>query len=452
MNLSPTFTWPNHDRLLIAKDETDYQWVDWPLAAEKAEDRGRVGEGDISGLVGCGDALDVLDAVAIDNHILGQQVRLVYIDPPFGARKRFGHYKDTLSTAAWLSMLRDRLLCLQPLLSRDASIWVHLDETMSHRARIVLDEVFGEDAYVATIVWQKRLTVESRTAVSISHDPILVYAPAGQKHWKTVRNRTVGAVTASNRDGDPRGPWRDAPFTAPGYRAGQQYTIVNPAGVELTPPRGRSWFATQPVFERLVAEDRIWWTKRGAGQPRMKNFEIDAQQVPGTIWRGEEVGTNDGAKRHLASLFRDADTVFDTPKPERLLERVIHIGSNPGELVVDLFGGSGTTAAVAHKMGRRWLTTERVVDTVDRVLVPRLQLVVAGEDPGGVSETTAWSGGGAFEVLQVKPRIGVVRDLPYVIEQSGVTTEDARRDALPRGSRPPSTSDERRRREPGGVK
>lgn len=411
-----TFTWPNHDRLLVAKGEDDYEWIDSTPDPVKAEDRGRVGQGDLTGLVGCGDALDVLNAVTIDNRLLGEQVRLVYIDPPFGAQKRFGHYKDTLSTAAWLSMLRDRLVALKPMMSRDASIWLHLDETMSHRARLLLDDVFGESAYVATVIWQKRLTVESRTAVSVSHDPILVYAPSGQKHWKTVRNRITGAVSASNRDGDPRGPWRDAPFTAPGFRSGQQYTIVNPAGIELSPPRGRSWFATQPVFERLVAEDRIWWTKSGAGQPRIKNFDIDAQQVPGTIWTGAEVGTNDDAKRHLAGLFPDAANIFDTPKPERLLERIIHVGSNPGDLVVDLFGGSGTTAAVAHKMGRKWFTTERLIDTVDRVLVPRLQAVVANSDAGGVTQKSKWAGGGAFEVTQVKPRLGVVRDLPYVVD------------------------------------
>lgn len=422
--MDATFTWPNRERLLVAKDETNYEWVDAMPGPVKAEDRGHVGQGEIMGLIGCGDALDVLDAVAIDNTLLGQQVRLVYIDPPFGAQKRFGHYRDTLSTPAWLSMLRDRLLALKPLLSPDASIWLHLDETMSHRARLILDDIFGERAYVATVIWQKRMTVESRTAVSVSHDPILVYAPSGPKQWKSVRNRITGTVSASNRDGDPRGAWRDAPFTAPGYRAGQQYTIVNPAGMALTPPRGRSWFATQPVFERLVAEDRIWWTKNGAGQPRIKNFAIDADQVPGTVWTAEEVGTNDDAKRHLATVFPDSETVFDTPKPERLLERVIHVGSNPGDLVVDLFGGSCTTAAVAHKMGRRWVVSERIVDTAERVSVPRLQAVVANQDRGGITGRTGWEGGGAFEVVQVRPRLGEVRELSYVVDQTAVATYD----------------------------
>ncbi len=326
-----------------------------------------------------------------------------------------------MAESAWLSMMRDRLLALKPLLSDESSVWVHLDETMSHKARLILDDVFGAGAYIATIVWQKRLTVESRTAISPGHDPILVYAPAGQRQWKKVRNRVPGGVSAANRDGDPRGPWRDAPFTAPGFRAGQQYVIRNPAGVDLVPPRGRSWFATEPVFRRLLADDRIWWTKRGAGQPRMKNFDIDSLQVPGTIWGGRDVGTNDEAKKHLALLFPSSDVVFDTPKPETLIQRILHIATNPGDLVVDIFGGSGTTAATAHKLGRRWVTSERLVATASNVLIPRLTRVVEGTDPGGITADVAWRGGGAFEVIQARPRLGAVPDLTinkgHVIEE-----------------------------------
>jgi adenine-specific DNA-methyltransferase len=281
---------------------------------------------------------------------------------------------------------------------------------MSNKARLVLDDVFGPDAYVATVVWNKRVTVDSRAAFSSAHDPILVYAPAGPKRWKLARNRIPSDVLARNRDDDPRGPWRDAPFTAPGYRAGQQYTIVNPRGVELRPPRGRSWFATEPVFRELLADNRIWWPKSGAGQPRLKNFAIDAFQVPSTIWSGKDVGTNDDGKRHLAELFPDVDIVFDTPKPEPLLARIIHVASNPGDLVVDIFAGSGTTAAVAHKMGRRWIVAERSRATVDDVLIPRLSRVVDGTDPGGVTAAAGWDGGGSFDVVEVSPVLGHTAD------------------------------------------
>lgn len=413
--MTSTLTWPNRERLLLAKGENDYEWVTdaGRLPAPTVTRRGIVGLGEVRGILAQGDGLDVLDGLAASGDLAEGTIRLCYVDPPFGSGKRFGHYRDTLAEAAWLSMMRDRLRALKPLLSRDASVWVHLDETMSHRARVVLDEVFGSQGYVATIIWQKRMTVESRTAISIGHDPILVYAPSGQKHWKTVRNRITGAVSASNRDGDARGPWRDAPFTAPGYRSGQQYPIVNLAGDELMPPRGRSWFATEPRFKELLAEDRIWWTKGGAGQPRMKNFDVDAQQVPGTVWGGRECGTNDDAKRHLAAMFPAAETLFDTPKPEALLERIIHIASNRDDLVVDLFAGSGTTAAVAHKMGRRWITSERLSSTLNNVTIPRLRQVVTGQDQAGSSPDLAWTGGDAFEVVTIAPRIGTVPDCQF---------------------------------------
>lgn len=401
-----SFTWTNSDRLLIAKGRSDYQWVDKRPRRPVAAELGSVGHGDPTGIVACGDGLDVIDALDDACELATGSVRLLYIDPPFGSGKRFGHYVDVLAESAWLSMMRDRLAAILPFLSPDGSVWVHLDETMSHKARLILDDVFGAEGYVATVVWQKRLTVESRTAISVGHDPILVYAPGGPKHWKTVRNRVAGTVAASNRDGDLRGPWRDAPFTAPGYRPAQQYVIVNPAGLPLTPPRGRSWFATQPVFERLVREGRIWWTKNGAGQPRMKNFDIDALQVPGTIWGGSAVGTNDDAKRHLAALFPDAATVFDTPKPETLLARIIEIATNPDDLVVDLFAGSGSTAATAHKLGRRWIAVERLPEIVEAVLLPRLSRVVAGADQGGISARSGWGGGGAFRRFVVPATIG----------------------------------------------
>lgn len=419
MTTSTHLTWPNRDNLLVARGETEYSWVDpreQELLGLSVTEVAVRGNDALSGTVVCGDGLDALEALANRGSLRQSSIRCVYIDPPFGTGKRFGHYSDALSEGVWLSMMHDRLIALREYLADDASVWVHLDETMSHKARLILDEVFGVDSYVATVVWQKRLTVESRTAISFAHDPILVYAPSGQKAWKRTRNRVPGGVAASNRDGDPRGPWRDAPFTAPGFRAGQQYVITNPAGHELLPPRGRSWFATESTFRRLLAEDRIWWTKDGAGQPRMKNFNIDAMQVPSTLWTGREVGTNDDAKRHLAGLFPTAGSVFDTPKPEALLQRIIHIATNPGDLVVDIFGGSGTTAAVAHKMGREWITTERLVETVAFVLLPRLEAVVRGTDTGGVSGPVDWSGGGAFDVLQVPPRLGSVPDLIAVLK------------------------------------
>jgi len=405
--------WPNKHLTLRASGSTSYEWLapaDARLAKPARVDPISVGPlTAASNVLAIGDGLDVLEALA-STPVLQGGIRLVYIDPPFNTQVNFRQYNDSMQRAKWLSMMRDRLLALRDHLAPDASVWVHLDDAEVHRARAVMDEVFGEQAFVASVIWQKKTTRDSRAAFSSNHDTILVYAPSGPKKWKTSRNLLVkDDALLRNRDDDPRGPWADAPFTAPGYRRAQQYDIVTPTGAVLRPPRGRSWYATEPTFKDLLAEDRIWFPKGGDGSPRLKLFANQLRGlVPFTVWGSSDTGTNDDAKRHLLALFPDIE-VFDTPKPESLLERIIHIATNPGELVVDIFAGSGTTAATAHKMRRRWVTVERNAQTVAEFTLPRLNAVVRGEDSGGVTSTLAWVGGGAFEVVNVSPRFGVAQ-------------------------------------------
>lgn len=407
-----SLSWDNKDRTLLASGVTSYEWVDaaCPQLREhpKSNIIGQEALRPNSNILAIGDGLDALCALAASTNILADKIRLVYIDPPFNTSADVKCYDDTMERSMWLSMLRDRLAALKPHLSDDASVWIHLDDAEVHRARLVMDETFGEDAFVASIIWQKRTTRESRSAFSNNHDTILVYAPSGPRKWKTARNllaKDTGQL--DNRDNDPRGPWADAPFTAPGFRAAQQYPITTPSGKVLTPPRGRSWYATEPTYKDLLAEDRIWFPKNGSGSPRLKLFSHQLRGlVPFTIWNSWETGTNDEAKRHLLTLFPNGD-VFDTPKPEELLERIIHISTRPGELVVDLFAGSGTTAAVAHKMRRKWIAVERNIETVCDFTLPRLQAVTTGEDRGGISDVTNWRGGGEFTVLEVPPRLGL---------------------------------------------
>jgi adenine-specific DNA-methyltransferase len=403
--------WPNKELSLRASGGDGYEWVQPtdsrlrdPLKIETAAKRPLDAQ---TNVLAIGDALDVVDALSARTSLFEGGIRLVYIDPPFNTQADVRQYNDAMKRAMWLSMMRDRLSVLRPLLAKDASIWVHLDDAEVHRARAVMDEVFGESAFVASVVWQKKTSRDSRAAFSTNHDTILVYAPSGPKRWKTSRNLLVKDVAhLSNRDDDPRGPWADAPFTAPGYRSAQQYEIVTPTGRALRPPRGRSWYGTEATYQNLLADDRIWFPKDGDGSPRLKLFGHQLRGlVPFTVWGASDTGTNDDAKRHLMAMFPNQE-VFDTPKPELLLERVIHIATNPGDLVVDVFGGSGTTAAVAHKMRRRWLVAERSAQIVLEFLLPRLHRVISGTDAGGVTEMTSWLGGGSFEVVQVPPRFG----------------------------------------------
>lgn len=405
--------WPNKDLLLKASGETGYEWLQPAdhrlLKSLEFELLTPHPTNARSNVLAIGDGLDVLEALAARTTVLSRGIRLVYIDPPFNTQVNFRQYNDTMQRSMWLSMMRDRLAALRPFLTEDASIWVHLDDSELHRARAVMDEVFGENAFVASVVWQKKTTRDSRAAFSSNHDTILVYAPSGPKKWKTSRNLLVkDDAQLQNRDNDPRGPWSDAPFTAPGYRRAQQYNITTPTGQILCPPRGRSWYATEQTFLDLLADDRIWFPKNGDGSPRLKLFAHQLRGlVPFTVWGASDTGTNDDAKRHLMTMFPERE-VFDTPKPESLLERIIHIATNPNDLVVDIFGGSGTTAAVAHKMRRRWVVAERSTQTILDFLLPRLLRVINGCDPGGITEIANWTGGGGFEIVHVSPRLGTL--------------------------------------------
>lgn len=403
--------WPNKDLPLLTSGEFGYEWVQpsdprCSIAARlDVLTRGPLDAA--ANVLAIGDGADVIHALRSASDVFGGGIRVVYIDPPFNTQVNFRQYNDSMHRPMWLSMMRDRLEALKPCLAADASIWVHLDDAEVHRARAVMDEVFGENAFVASVIWQKKTTRDSRAAFSSNHDTILVYAPSGPKKWKTSRNLLIkDDARLQNRDGDPRGPWSDAPFTAPGFRKAQQYTIVTPTGRQLLPPRGRSWYATEQTYRDLLADDRIWFPKGGDGSPRLKLFAHQLRGlVPFTVWGAADTGTNDDAKRHLMEMFPSAE-VFDTPKPESLLERILHVASNPGELVVDIFGGSGTTAAVAHKMRRRWIIAERNIQTVRDFLLPRLAQVVSGKDSGGITEMTSWAGGGMFEMVCAHPRIG----------------------------------------------
>lgn len=415
-------TWTNKDRTLLAHEDGTYEWVDpsdhrvaeirllhdVAMVGETGPDSRRVADN----LVIRGDALHALHAL---NRIpefaneYANKVRLVYIDPPFNTGQAFEHYDDNLEHSVWLTMLRDRLVQIRPLLAHDGSVWVHLDDSEVHRARMVMDEILGSDNFVATVVWEKAPGAKGDTDISSSHDYLLVYAVQAST-WRDHRNlleRTQDQLSRyTNPDDDPRGPWRQgADGTAKSGSDNLRYPITLPSGRVVTPPQGNFWRFTRETFEKARAEGRVWFGQSGNGLPVIKTYLATAKRgvVPRSWWPANEVGSNQEARRdHLRKLFPDVNP-FATPKPERLLARIVHIATNSGDLVLDCFAGSGTTAAVAHKMGRRWVAVEWSAETIETFLVPRLTKVVEGADPGGVTEQTGWSGGGGFRVLTVGP-------------------------------------------------
>jgi adenine-specific DNA-methyltransferase len=327
------------------------------------------------------------------------RVKCVFIDPPYNTQSAFEHYDDKLEHSQWLSMMHPRLVLLRDLLAPDGSIWVTIDDNEAHYLKVLMDEVFGRHAFVSSIAWQKTLTRRNDARnLSEAHDHLLVYSPLGnQLRLRRLEADSRQRATYTNRDKDPRGDWLAVPFHAPNIRPNLTYAIATPSGRVLMPPPGRCWSTTQEQYEALRADNRIYFGRNGAGMAQRKKFwsESEATVVPWTWWPHEEAGENREAKAEAKTLAEAFEVgAFGTPKPERLLQRVLHIASNPGDLVLDSFLGSGTTAAVAHKMGRRWIGIEMGEHARTHCL-PRLQEVIAGEQ-GGISKAVGWQGGGGF--------------------------------------------------------
>ncbi len=350
-----------------------------------------------------GDNLDALKALL--PYYKGA-VKCIYIDPPYNTRSAFEHYDDNLEHSQWLAMIYPRLVLLRDLLAEDGSIWVSIDDNEGHYLKVIMDEVFGRANFVASPVWQKRYSRENRGAIGDVHEYIAVYAKSPER-FKTERNRLPldekQAKIYRNPDNpgetDPAKRWRGLPMTAQGFRPNQMYEIVAPNGRRHRPPEGRCWSMIESEFRKLEAADRIYWGRDGNAQPSVIRFLSEVEGlVPWTWWPHDEVGHTDESKKEANALF-GADVSFGTPKPERLMQRILHIASNPGDLVLDSFAGSGTTAAVAHKMGRRWIGIE-MGDHAETHCKPRLDKVIAGEQ-GGVSEAVGWTGGGGYRFYRL---------------------------------------------------
>jgi adenine-specific DNA-methyltransferase len=343
---------------------------------------------------------------ALEQEFAGN-VKCIYIDPPYNTGAAFTHYDDGTEHSTWLSLIRERLEVLWRLLSRDGSLWVSIDDYEMPYLRVLMDEVCDRKSFIAANVWQKRYSRENREAIGDVHEYVVVYAKTPDR-FKDIRNlipiTEEQAKVYKNPNNDPRGRWRGIPMTAQGFRTNQMYPITTPSGVVHRPPEGRCWSTIEPEFDKLRREGRIWFGKDGNSQPNVIRYLSEVEgMVPWTWWPSDEVGHTDEAKKEIHQLFGKVDA-FDTPKPERLMERIVSIASNPGDLVLDSFAGSGTTGAVAHKMGRRWIMVE-LGEHCQKLVIPRLKKVIDGTDPGGISENIAWKGGGGFRYFRIAPSL-----------------------------------------------
>jgi adenine-specific DNA-methyltransferase len=386
----PTLHWLSRDQDLTASSRVPYRLLE-------AVPELSYGDAATENMLIQGDNLDALKALL---PVYAGRVKCIFIDPPYNTRSAFEHYDDNLEHAQWLSMMYPRLELLRDLLSPDGSIWVTIDDNEAHYLKVIMDEVFGRQNFVANVVWQKRTSRENRKAIGSSNDHVFVYARSGPGDWKRVRNLLPDSAKGfSNPDNDPNGRWRSIPFSAQGFRQNQMYTIETPAGNMLKPPKGRCWGATEPEYKRLLSEGRVYFPKKGTGRPRTKKYEWEESGLaPNTWWPASDFGDNEAAKKESLELFKDGEA-FGTPKPEKLLKQILVIATNEGDCVLDSFLGSGTTCAVALKSNRRFIGIE-AGDQAETYCVPRLKQVVDGEQ-GGISEAVSWKGGGGFRFFRL---------------------------------------------------
>ena len=364
---------------------------------------------------------NLLALKALEQEFTGK-IKCVFIDPPYNTGSAFEQYDDGIEHSLWLSLMRDRLEILGRLLTPDGSIWVSLDDNEAHYLKVMGDEVFGRGCFIADISWQKRDGPPNDRKIGSIHDHILVWGktrPGGNK--KTLAEEMFNLMPRTEKadaqyqvfdepDGpDPRGPYRKIDTTANGkggrFVQSLFYGIKNPyTHEEVWPRKGTCWRHSKVEMERLQSDRRLYWGVKGtATTPMRKLFKTEAKlgMTTPSIWT--DTGLNQHASGHLEDLFGEK-AAFETPKPEALLSRIIHVASNVGDWVLDSFAGSGTTGAVAHKMGRRWIMVE-LGEHCHTHIIPRLKKVIDGADPGGITAAVGWKGGGGFRYYRLAPSL-----------------------------------------------
>jgi len=348
---------------------------------------------------------NLLALKALEQNFSGK-IKCIYIDPPYNTGNAFEHYDDGLEHSTWLNLMKPRLELLYKLLSNDGSIWISIDDDESHYLKVFCDEVFGRKNFVTNVIWEKKFSPQNDAKwLSDSHDHILVFAKNKDIWRPNLLPRTEEMDNRyKNPDNDPRGVWTSSDLTVKTYSESTDYPIKLPSGKVVKPTQSRCWSVSKEKFDELVKDNRIWFGENGNNMPRMKRFlnEVQAGAVSKTIWFRTEVGDNQEAKKEVKSF--ENDNVFTTPKPERLIQRIIQLASTEDDIVLDSFLGSGTTSAVAHKMRRKWIGIE-LGNHSNTHCLPRLKAVCDGTDQGGISKAVDWKGGGGFKFYNLAPSL-----------------------------------------------
>jgi adenine-specific DNA-methyltransferase len=386
----PILDWLNKEAAIKARSHVPYRLL-------KPVKKLSYGDPESENMLIQGDNLEALKALL---PLYAGQVKCIYIDPPYNTQSAFEHYDDNLEHSTWLSMIYPRLELLRELLAEDGSIWVSIDDHEGHYLKVIMDEVFGRQSFVCDIAWEKRYSPPPDTkGFGYIHDHIICYRKSALFQRKMLPMTGDQTGRYKNQDNDSRGPWKAADYTCR-YSATERpnlyYPIEQPFTGELIwPSKTRVWAMSKDSHERNVRENRLWWGKTGKNsKPALKNFfsEINQGMMPMSIWKHTLAGHTQDAMKEMLALF--GDEPFGTPKPEKLLNTILTISTDENDIVLDSFLGSGTTAAVAHKMGRRYIGIE-MGDHAETHCQPRLRKVIDGEQ-GGISKAVEWQGGGGF--------------------------------------------------------
>lgn len=405
--------WSNKDKALYFDVSSGkYEWVDKkdPRVCEPRifVQKETFGDTQTDNMLIKGDNLLALKALHQD---FQNKIKLIYIDPPYNTGNAFAQYDDGLEHSIWLGLMRTRLEALYKLLSPKGSMWISIDDDECHYLKVLCDEIFGRNNFVANVIWEKKYSPQNDARwLSDSHDHILVYAK-DKSIWRPNPLQRSESMNSQykNPDNDPRGPWMSDNPSVKTYSASTDFPITTPAGRIVNPPKSRSWRFSKDKFQELVKDNRIWFGKDGNGLPRLKTFlsEVQSGAVSKTIWYRADVGDNQEAKREVKAF--NSEDVFATPKPERLLNRIIDLGSNDGDWVLDSFAGSGTTGAVAHKRNRNWIMVE-LGNHAESHVIPRMKAIVEGKDKGGITDAVEWTKGGGFKYFELGESLFVKDD------------------------------------------
>jgi len=355
---------------------------------------------------------NLLALKALEQEFTGK-VKCVFIDPPYNTGSAFTHYDDGLEHSIWLSLMRDRLEIIRSLLSEDGSLWITIDDNEAHYLKVLCDEVFGRSNFVANAVWQKKYTIANDAKwLSDNHDHVLIYA-LNKEAWRPFRLERNAEMDEryKNPDNHPKGPWKATPLYAKrtGSEKEQAFSFTFKSGYVWSPPKGTSPRFPAEKLRQMDEANEIWFGVKGDSAPSRKTFlsELKISGTPSpTVWLHVEVGHNHQATEEVKAI-NPLDS-FSTPKPEKLIKRVLELATRPNDLILDSFSGSGTTGAVAHKMGRRWIMVE-LGEHCHTHILPRLKKVIDAEDEGGITKAVNWKGGGGFRYYQLGPSL-IVED------------------------------------------